>query len=204
MAEFWGSIDLLSKIMFCLGLASTVALTIQLIFLIIGFAGGSLGDVDGFGPDGAVGDVDDASAGTELGFFTLKGILAFFAIGGWVGLGMNMAGIHIALVLLVASACGAVGLIGVGFLYRGLYKLQSSGNIDTKFAINKTAEVYLKIPVNGVGKITLNVQDRFIDLNARSNSDRDIKTGEMVKVIDKIDGILIVAPLKEEGKKEDL
>lgn len=200
MTVFWESLDLLSKIMFCLGFASTVALVIQLIFLIIGFAGGSLGDVDGFGPDGSVGDVDDASAGTELGFFTLKGILAFFAIGGWVGLGMNMAGIHITIVLLVAIACGAVGLIGVGFLYRSLYKLQSAGNLNTANAVGKTAEVYLTIPSHGVGKIMLNVQGRFIDLNARSKSDRDIKTGEIVEVVDKIDGILIVAPLNEDSK----
>ncbi len=200
MAAFWESMDLLSKIMFCLGLASSVAMTIQLIFLIIGFAGGSLGDVDGFGPDGGVGDVEDASAGTEVGFFTLKGILAFFAIGGWVGLGMNLAGIHIALVLLVAVVCGVIALIGVGYLYRGLYKMQSSGNINTAYAVGKTAEVYLTIPPKGVGKIAMNVQDRFIDLNARSNVDRPIKTGEIVKVIDKVDGILIVAPLEDESK----
>lgn len=200
MAGFWESIDILSKILFCLSLASTVALAIQLIFLIIGFAGGSLGDVDGFGPDGGVGEVEDSSAGSEVGFFTLKGILAFFAIGGWVGLGMNLAGIHIAIVLLVAVVCGAAGLIGVGFLYRGLYRLQSSGNINTTNAVGKTAEVYLTIPAKGVGKITLNIQERYMDLSARSNVNRIIKTGEIVKVIDKVDGILIVEPLDNQGE----
>jgi hypothetical protein len=197
MTAFWESMDLLSKIMFCLGLASTVALTIQVIFLIIGFAGGSLGDVDGFGADGDI-DVDDGSAGAEVGFFTLKGILAFFAIGGWVGLGMNMAGLHIALVLAVAIVCGTIGLIGVGYLYRALYKLQSSGNINTDNAVGKIAEVYLTIPPKGVGKITLNVQERFMEFEARSNAERAIKTGERVKVVEKADGMLIVSPLEEE------
>ncbi len=196
MTAFWTSWDLLSKIMFCLGLASTVALTVQVIFLIIGFAGGSLGDVDGFGTDGDI-NLDDASAGVEVGFFTLKGVLAFFAIGGWVGLGMNLANLHIALVLGVAILCGAAGLMGVGFLYRALYKLQSSGNINTENAVGKIAEVYLTIPKLGIGKIVLNVQERFMEFEARSNADRDIKTGERVKVVEKAGGMLIVAPLEE-------
>ncbi len=198
MAAFWESIDVLSKILFCIGLASTVALAIQLVFLLIGFAGGSIGDVDGFGPDGGVGEVDDASVGSELGLFTLKGLLAFFAISGWVGLGMNMAQIHKAVVLIVAAVCGFAGLVGVGYLYRVLYKLQSSGNINTENAIGKVAEVYLTIPQNGIGKITLNIQDRYMDVNARSNATRDIKTGERVKVIGKQDEILIVELLEKE------
>lgn len=201
MTAFWESMDLLSKIMFCLGLASTVALTIQVIFLIIGFAGGSLGDVDGFGADGDI-DLDDGSAGAEVGFFTLKGILAFFAIGGWVGLGMNMAGLHIALVLAVAIVCGTIGLIGVGYLYRALYKLQSSGNINTDNAVGKIAEVYLTIPPKGVGKITLNVQERFMEFEARSNVERTIKTGERVKVVEKADGMLIVSPLDDQKEEK--
>lgn len=198
MAAFWESIDVLSKILFCIALASSVALAIQMIFLLIGFAGGSIGDVDGFGP----GEVDDASVGSELGLFTIKGLLAFFAIGGWVGLGMNMAAIHKALVLIVAAICGFAGLVGVGYLYRVLYKLQSSGNIDTENAVGKIAEVYLTIPAKGVGKITLNIQERFMDINARSTVNRDIKTGERVKVIDKQDEILIVEPLEREAEQE--
>lgn len=198
MTAFWEGLSLFSKILFCTALASTTVLVIQIIMLIIGFTAGSLGDVDGF--DGDV-DADGdgiVDGGEGVGMFTLKGVVAFFSIGGWVGLAMDMADIHPAITVLVALVAGALALIGVGFLYKGLYKLQSNGNVTMNNAIGKTAEVYLTIPANGenTGKVSVTVQERFIEAEARTMGE-SIPTGTLVKVVDVINDVLIVEPLNK-------
>lgn len=198
MAAFWEGLSLFGKILFCTALAGTTVLVIQIIMLIIGFAAGSLGDVDGFDGDiDADGDgIPDGGEG--IGMFTVKGIVAFFSIGGWVGLAMDMAECHPAITAVVAVVSGIVALIGVGFLYKGLYKLQSSGNVNMNNAVGKTAEVYLTIPANGenTGKVSVTVQERLIEAEARTMGD-SIATGTLVKVVDVINDVLIVEPLNK-------
>lgn len=187
---FWESLSLLSKILFCTGIGATAILLVQIILLIIGFAGDAFGD----------GDMDvDADGGTDLdtdgvGLFTIKGLVAFFSIGSWTGFAMDTAGCHEALSLGVAVVVGTAALIGVGFLYKALNKLQSNGNLNAHNAIGKTAEVYLTIPANnaGVGKVTLEVQETFVELTARTNGEKPLPTGTMVKVVDVVNGDLIV------------
>ncbi len=192
MTEFWLSLSLLAKILFCTGLASTLVLLIQIILLIIGFSAGSLGDVDGFDTDGDV-DLDDVG-GDGIGWFTVKGIVAFFALGSWTGFAMDVSGCHEALSISIAIVVGIISLIGVGLLYRALYKLQSNGLLNLENAVGKDAEVYLTIPASngGVGKVTLTIQDRFIEAEARTNKDNPLPTGSMVKVVSVVNGILIV------------
>ncbi len=197
MAAFWNELDILGKILFCCGFAGSVMLFVQVVLMIIGFAGGSLGDmgdVNGDLPD----DVTDGHTdGAEVGLFTLKGVIAFFAIGGWCGLGANMGGLHIACVLVITIATGTVSLLGVGALYRLLFKLQCSGTMQLSNAIGKTAEVYLTIPAEekGAGKINLNLQERYTEVDARTKCSRDLKTGEIVKVVDKEGDFVIVEPV---------
>lgn len=192
MQEFWLSLSLLAKILFCTGLASTLVLLIQIILLIIGFSAGSVGDVDGFDADG---DADiDSTDGDGVGWFTIKGLVAFFSLGSWTGFAMDVGGCHEAVTLVVAVVVGIVALVGVALLYKALYKLQSNGTLNLENAIGKEAEVYLTIPANngGVGKVTLTVQDRFIEADARTNKDAQLPTGTMVKVVSVVNGVLIV------------
>lgn len=189
MTDFWVSLSLLAKILFCTGLASTMVLLIQIILLIIGFSAGSVGDIDGFDADGDV-DVD----GDGIGWFTVKGLVAFFALGSWTGFAMDVSGCHEALSLSIGVVVGVIALIGVALLYKALNKLQSNGVLNLENAIGKDAEVYLTIPANngGVGKVTLTVQDRFIEADARTNKDTALPTGSMVKVVSVVNGVLIV------------
>lgn len=192
MTEFWEGLSLLAKILFCTGLASTTVLLVQIILLIIGFSAGSVGDVDGFDSDGDI-DLDDGD-GDGIGWFTVKGLVAFFALGSWTGFAMDVSGCHPALSVSIGVVVGVVALIGVALLYRALNKLQSNGVLNLENAIGKDAEVYLTIPANngGVGKVTLTVQDRFIEAEARTNKDVPLATGSMVKVVSVVNGVLIV------------
>lgn len=191
--EFWTDFSLLAKILFCTGLASTAVLLIQIILLIIGFAAGSF-DVDGVDTD-FDGDVSpDDLSGSGVGWFTVKGLVAFFSIGSWTGFAMDVSGCHEALTICISILTGVIALVGVGLLYRAMNKLQSNGILNLKNAIGKEAEVYLTIPANnsGVGKVTLEIQDRLIEANARTNKECSIPTGSTVKVISVSNGELIV------------
>lgn len=196
---FWESLSLLSKILFCTGIATTAILLIQIILLIIGFAGDAFGDGD-FDVDGD-GDIDmDDVGGSGVGLFTVKGLVAFFSLGSWTGFAMDVSGCHEALTIGISVLVGIVALIGVGFLYKALNKLQSNGTLNMSNAVGKNAEVYLTIPASnsGVGKVTLEVQERYIEVNARTLKEESLPTGSIVKVVDIVNGELIVEKINIE------
>lgn len=193
---FWESLSLLAKILFVTGIASTSVLLIQIILLIIGFASGSFDDFDGADVDlDGDGDIDLDDAGSSgIGWFTVKGLVAFFSIGSWTGFAMDVSGCHEALTICISVLTGVVALVGVGFLYKALNKLQYNGIMNLKNAIGKDAEVYLTIPANngGMGKVNLQLQERYVELDARTNDAEPIPTGSIVKVVGVINGDLIV------------
>lgn len=187
MVEFWDGMSGLGKGFFITGCVAAVLLVIQIILMIVGFAGGADADAD-VGVDGDGGD--------GIGLFTVKGLIAFFAIGGWVGLGMDSAGLHPALSVVIACVCGLFALVAVGFVYRAMFRLQSSGNIRIDGAVGKTAEVYLRIPAAGTGKVTLLLQEREVELEARTRCGKDLPTGSRVMVVAAVGGELIVEPIE--------
>lgn len=193
MEQFWTELGLAGQIYFVMACVASVLMIIQLIFLLIGFIGGGLGDVDGSDIDADI----DADGGSDVGLISLKGLIAFFAIGGWVGVAMVTADVHLAVTVIVSLACGAVALIGIGFLYKAIYSLQSSGNINVVNAIGQTVEVYLTVPAkdSGTGKVTALVQERQVELEARTNSLEPIKTGSMAKIVSVVGSVVIVEPI---------
>lgn len=197
MAEFWEALGIPGQIYFVMAAVASILLVIQMIFLIIGFVGGGLGDVDGTDYDADF----DSDGSTDAGLFTLKGLIGFFAIGGWVGVAMVLSDIHIAITIIVSLLCGGAALIGIGFLYRAMYKLQSSGNININNAVGKTAEVYLTVPAgdSGTGKVTVLVQERETEFEARTNNSAPLKTGSVVKVVSVLNNTLFVEPVEMQG-----
>ena len=187
--EFWQTLDLAQKIYFCVGLGASVFLELQIITLLfgIGESGETEIDLSGDGePDATV----DLADGFHL--FTLRGLVAFFAIGGWTGLALSdiSTGLSIAGALL----SGTLALVAMAFMMRGIMRLRSSGNIDISKAIGTIADVYLTIPAknNGMGKITLTLEERFVELAAIQNGETPIPTGSKVKVVGVLGDSLVV------------
>ena len=128
----------------------------------------------------------DINVDTGDGFtlFSVRGVIAFFAIGGWVG--YIFAETSAALAIVLSVVAGSLALVAMAFIMRGIMKMRSDGNIDIKRAIGKTADVYLTVPAkdNGNGKVTLTLEERFVELNAIQNGDEAITTGSKVKITD--------------------
>ena len=178
------------KIYFIIAMVASIFLVIQIIIMLFSLGGGDI-DMDGglSGPD----TIDDTDGG--LSFFTIKGLTAFFALGGWCGFAAQTAlGSNIWAPILIAIATGTVALLGVGFAMRGIAKLQCSGNIVKKNLIGTVATVYVSIPEkrSGRGKITLTAQGSFMEIDAMTDEGERIPVDSTVEIVEYSDDFAIV------------
>lgn len=187
---FWEQLRLIGQIYFVLGCVASVLLLIQFIMLLVGFAGD--GDID-IGGDGGPDFDGDADGG--IGIFTLKGLVGFFAIGGWVGVACVMGGLKDGWTIVVSIICGLVAFVAIGFAYKAIRKLQADGALDNRNAIGKVAEVYLKIPAKGEGhgKLSIVIQGKLVEMDAVTDEAEPIPTGREVKVISLVGGVCKVS-----------
>lgn len=206
MAEWWDSLSAVQRVFAYFALPATLVLIIQSVLVLFGMghdnADAGHGGVDfghahaDFGhahvdvghthADGghahAHGHQDDGSDGFAL--FSIRGLVAFFSVGGWTGIVLDGMGAGVALTVLASLAAGFAALYLVALLFRLTAKLQSSGNIELNNAVGKSAKVYIPIPGNekGTGKVTLTLQERFVECDALTRAPQGLKTGEFVRV----------------------
>ncbi len=192
---WWDTLTALERIFVAMAIPATFIMLLQsiLLFVGIGFDGdGSFDTETDF--DSPVSGTDAAEASDGLTLFTVRGIIAFFSIGGWAGLVASKSGVGPAFSSVVAIFAGGVALVGIAYLFKYALKLQESGNLDLKNAIGKTATVYIPIPENsnGRGKVTVLLQDRLVELSSVNKSPERINTGETVKITSLIDENTVV------------
>ncbi|MEA4890876.1 MAG: hypothetical protein VB070_15575 [Clostridiaceae bacterium] len=214
MTAWWNSLNLTQQIFALFAVPATVILIIQTLLLLFGLGGHHDGDYAG---DAHLGDVHelqdhpDAITGHELQdhpdaitvhdpglrLFTVRGLVAFFAVGGWVGIALIDLQITPVPAAFLAMLAGLLALIAVAWLLRLMLKLQSSGNQDIRNAVGCTGVVYLHIPgaFKGTGKVTLILQEQSVELDALTENPEGIATGRQIKVIGVRGDLLIVQPL---------
>lgn len=132
-----------------------------------------------------------------LRLFTLRSIIAFMAVGGWMGVAAVGWKLPTPVVFLLALVTGWLALYFVAWSIRFALRMQQSGNVVIENAIGKQGEVYIPIPKSkeGIGKVNLVVQDRLCEFEATTEADRPLKTGEKVTVMSVVsEGVLMVMP----------
>lgn len=209
--NWWEGLTLLQQCFAVVAIPATVILLLQTVLLLFGLGGHDAdhGEVDtdhdfdhGFDHD-ADHDFDhDAHDGAHhaagIRLFTLRGIVALFAVGGWLGVAMCDLGLSPVLAGLIAAAGGFAALVIAALVIQYALRLQENGNIAAKNAVAHTATVYIPIPAarSGCGKVTMNLQERFVEMEALTDCDRTLKTGETVQVVGVTDeDKLVVRPL---------
>lgn len=206
MINWWNGLELVQQIFALIAIPSTAILIIQTVLQLIGIGGDDVPeDIDGDGiPDS---DLDAAAAADDgLSLFSIRGILSMLCITGWLGVGLLETALPDWAAILIAVAAGVATLIGIAFLMRGIYKLQSSGNIDISNAIGKVAQVYIPIPAAGAGsgKVTITLQEKFCEYTAITATAEALKTGSYVRVVSVSDGgVLLVEPLSGAKKEQN-
>lgn len=177
--EWLKSLSVLEHIYFWLGIVSTIFLIIQIALMCFSSFGGDV-DVDGDG------DIDvDPDSGVSI--FTVKSITAFLAVGSWAGLlTCTLASDKLQwLSVIIAIIAGAAAMAVVVLAIRGMMKLQCNGALQSEKLVGMKATVYVAIPSarSGRGKITLNAQGKFMELDAVTDCEEKLAVDETVEII---------------------
>lgn len=191
--------SLTAQIFSVIAIPATLLLLIQTVMMFVGMGD----DADGAGDDladdladdlpdeadGVFGEEMDADSADLTGLdglriLTMRGIIAFLVVFGWVGVAMDSAGAKLWATLPVATVCGFSMMVVLALLMRAVMKLRDSGNADNRNAIGVAGKVYLTIPASrsGTGKVHLMLQGGFVERDAVTDSLEAIPTGSEVVV----------------------
>ncbi len=191
--EWLKSLSVLEHIYFWLGIVSTIFLIIQIALMCFSSFGGDV-DVDGDG------DIDvDPDSGVSI--FTVKSITAFLAVGSWAGLlTCTLASDKLQwLSVIIALIAGAAAMAVVVLAIRGMMKLQCNGALQSEKLVGMKATVYVAIPSarSGRGKITLNAQGKFMELDAVTDCEEKLAVDETVEIISTENDCTVVKRLND-------
>lgn len=138
-------------------------------------------------------DVDSLSAAGDQGIthigeanfqlFSMHGITGFFLIFGLIGLALSKAGVHDILTAIGGLLAGGFTMVVVAGIYWYMRRLQSDGTMRIETAVGKTGTVYLTIPEDGSGQVSLVIQGGLKQFNAISAQRQRIPTGSEVRVV---------------------
>ncbi len=193
MINWWNELLLIQQIFALIAIPSTFLIVLQTVLMLIGIGGDNAADADGDI------DVDDLEVPDDgLAIFTVRGVTSMLCITGWVAVALLETSLPQGVSIAIAILCGIATLIGMAYLMRAVYRLQSSGNIDVENCIGKIGEVYIPIPSsgNGAGKVNLTVQEKFSEFSAITTGGDQLKTGSFVRVVAVgPSGVLVVEPI---------
>lgn len=193
MEEWFAALTLFEKIYWSVALIGSIILVILLVLTLLG------GDAEDF--EG--GDVDtdiDGDTGIGFQFLSFKNLMGFFTIFGWSGIACLDAGMSKGLTVLISMICGLLMMLAMAALFYYLGKMQSSGTLKLKNALNQVGEVYLTVGANRskIGKVSVTVQGTLRELDALTDEENDLVLGNVVRVKEVTDnGILIVELLNK-------
>lgn len=223
MLDWWNALQPLQQIFYVVAIPATLILLLQTILTLIGFTQDGGGDVDhdgsidhdgGFDHDGSLDhgewdhggceqdhdfshdtDGHDADHPGDWHLITIRGVVAFLTLFGWVGIALLDMHVPAVLSIFLALVAGFIAMFVVAILLKVANDLQQSGNLDTMNAIGLTGEVYVPILANAKGKVTLIVQERFTEMDAIC-PDGPLKTGQRVQVTGVVENdVLVVTPI---------
>lgn len=207
MTQWWEAMSAFKQIMFVLASASTFVMIVFIILMLIGFDGSDSFDgdvdVDVDLPDGD--EINDVPlvALSGLKILTIRGILAFIAVGCWTAFGLADSMNHV-LGSFIGAIAGAIAAYLLAIAFRASLRLESEGNLNYKNAVGKIGIVYIKVPKSntGVGKVNLTFQERYTEIDAITNETEDLKTGTPVEVVGlHSETTIIVKKVANEPKK---
>jgi membrane protein implicated in regulation of membrane protease activity len=149
----------------------------------VGSDGHDLGGHDLHG-DAESGEDPSSTADWFFGFLTFRALSAALTFFGLGGLCAGYYGLPQSAQLATGTLAGLGALYLVATLMRWLYRLKADGTVRMDRAVGRTGTVYLRVPGmnSGVGKVTLNLQNRTVEVEAFTAAD-ELPTGTPVQVV---------------------
>lgn len=184
MTEWWTSLDLFMKILWCIAIASSLIFIIETVLTFIGADVEMDMDTDFDVPDGGF------EGDPSMNLYTFRNLVNFLLGMSWTAILLQEQIASKALLMIIAFVVGALLVFAVMMMFKGLSKMQQSGNIDVyKSAIGCNGKVYLTVPAErkGIGKVQININNSVREYDALTDSEDDLKTGTSIKVTEVLD-----------------
>ena len=189
IATWWAALSPVMKLLWGVTLAATLIFIIQTVMTFLG------ADADG-STDFDV-DVDTSMDGSDLSnidgganLYTFRNFVNFFLGFGWTAIILQRSVKSTTVLVLVSVLVGVALVALVFYMFKWLYSMQQSGNINVyKACVGCQGKCYLRIPAErqGQGKVQITIQGAVREYDAVTDGD-EIKTGASVKVLEAIDG----------------
>lgn len=145
------------------------------------------GDIDVDGDVDLDGDADGVDHGGEwfVGILSFRAIVAAVTVFGLSGLAANASGQFDGLTTFaIALVAGGVMLYAVGSMLKVLYQMKADGTVRIGRTVGESGTVYLTIPAakSGVGKVTVEVQERVMEFEAVT-AGKELPSGAPVVIV---------------------
>jgi len=190
-SSWWQHLATFEKMLWGIALVFSALYLLQSLLSIAG------GDVDH-----SAGDSDssiDHDDGMQFQFFTIKNMMVFFTMFGWVGLATHYSGMNKLASILLGLAAGMTIVLLMFVVLKNMSRLRHNGAMQLTNAINQTGTTYLFIPANrsGVGKVHIKVQGTLHELQAMTDDDIEIATGKLVRVKNIVNDRILLVTIAE-------
>jgi membrane protein implicated in regulation of membrane protease activity len=176
---------------FC-ALSGTGMLIIQFVINIFGGTGQDNIDV------GETSDAGNDSADVrKFKWLSMQALTGFLTMFGWTAITCQSEfDLQIVPTIGISVASGVLAALIIRSIFKYAKKLQSTGSsYNLEDAIGKEAYVYQTIPKNGVGKISISLQQFTHEIDAVSHNSEELSSFTHVKIIEKKDDNTVVVAL---------
>jgi len=194
---WWEQLSSFQQGMFMIAVSASFVMVIFLVLMLIGIEGADFDGVDDVSDVDIINDEPLSGIG-GLKILTIRGILAFISMGAWTAY-LLVNWMHPLWASAIGIVVGSISAYLLALAFRATYKLESSGNLDYANAIGQLGTVYIRVPKSksGKGKITLTIQERYIEVDAMTEWDQDLMPKTVVEVVGIEDTTtLIIKPKK--------
>lgn len=186
--EYFDGMDTLLRTFWYIALPASLIFIIQTIMTFIGADAG----------DGVDADFDSDFEGTEAPFqlYSFRNLINFLLGFSWTGISFYDQIQSAPLLVLIATAVGALFVWLFFLIIRQLMKLAEDNSFRFEECLNKTAEVYMPVPASrsGKGKVLISIRGSMRELDAITDGE-SASSGRMVKVTNVINDNLLLVEL---------
>ena len=183
MQDFLG-IDLHTTYL-CIIVPSTIIFLILIIGSFLGFGDELDSDITT-----DLDNIDDISDGLPI--LSLRNLITFFTFLGWGGISTlrnGGSGLESIIYGTLSGIFMVLFMLGILYLFN---RLRSDNTTKLSDSINSKGEVYLTIPKNGKGKVSITVNGSYLTVDALSQNGEQIKRGSRIEVVSTTGTELIV------------
>jgi hypothetical protein len=190
-AEWWEGLSTSLKIYWGLAIPFTLLFLLQLL---TSFFGG-----DDMTDDASTSHVDVGSdSGIEFQFFTFKNLVAFLTIFAWTGIAGIDSGFSETTTVIVAIVAGLATMTLMATMMYFMAKANANGTMKIANAVGESGQVYLPIGKKrqGTGQVQIKVQGSLRTLDAMTDDEDDIPTGNFITVKSIVNNSILLVTAK--------